>query len=240
MVVLIRKTNVLVLALAVALSAFAWYLVRQTQAIPTAAVPATDKVIVLDAGHGAPDGGAVGSSGVLEKDVNLAITQKVQALLERTGAVVLLTRADDNAIADNMDAKIRDIKRSDLKNRKNYRDSDGVDIFVSIHMNQFEQQQYHGAQVFYAGPEQAKLLGESLQRELISIADPGNTRVAKPADKSIYILKDSQIPAVIVECGFLSNPAEEQKLQTAAYQDKIAWSIYSGILKYFDQIEGGS
>ena len=78
-----------------------------------------------------------------------------------------------------------------------------------------------------------------MQGELISIADPGNARVAKPADKSIYILKDSKIPAVIVECGFLSNPEEEKKLQTQEYQDKIAWAVYSGILKYFDQIEGG-
>lgn len=239
MIIFVKRANILVLALAVVLSAVTWRMVQQAPAIPTAAVPATDKVIVLDAGHGTPDGGAVGSSGVLEKDINLAITQKVQSLLEKTGAVVLLTRADDNSIADNLNSKIRDIKRSDLKNRRNYRDGEDVDIFVSIHMNKFEQQQYHGAQVFYAGPETAKILGESLQGELISIADPGNARVAKPADKSIYILKDSKIPAVIVECGFLSNPEEEKKLQTQEYQDKIAWAVYSGILKYFDQIEGG-
>ena len=238
MVIFVKKANILVLTLAIALSAVTWRMVWNAPAIPTAAVPATDKVIVLDAGHGAPDGGAVGNSGVLEKDINLAITQKVQRLLEKTGAVVLLTRADDNAIADDMNAKIRDIKRSDLKNRKNFRNGADVDIFVSLHMNKFEQQQYHGAQVFYAGPEAAKALGETLQSELIAIADPENARVAKPADKSIYILKDSPIPAVIVECGFLSNPAEEKKLQTPEYQDKIAWAVYSGILKYFDQIEG--
>ena len=238
MIIFVKKANILVLTLAIVLSAVTWRMVWDAPAIPTAAVPATDKVIVLDAGHGAPDGGAVGSSGVLEKDINLAITQKVQQLLEKTGAVVLLTRSDDNAIADDMNAKIRDIKRSDLKNRKAYRDGADVDIFVSIHMNKFEQQQYHGAQVFYAGPEAAKTLGESLQSELIAIADPENARVAKPADKSIYILKDSKIPAVIVECGFLSNPAEEKKLQTPEYQDKIAWAVYSGILKYFDQVEG--
>lgn len=235
MIILLKKSNILVLALAIALSAVTWRMVSTNEAIPTAAVPVSSKVIVLDAGHGAPDGGAVGSSGALEKDLNLAITQRVQKLLEKTGAVVLLTRADDNAIADDMDAKIREIKRSDLKNRKSYRDTAGADIFVSIHMNKFEQQQYHGAQVFYAGPDHAKLLGEALQSELIAVADPENTRVAKPADPSIYILKDSKIPAVIVECGFLSNPAEEAKLQTEEYQEKLAWAIYSGILKYFDQ-----
>lgn len=200
----------------------------------TLALPSTGRVVVLDAGHGTPDGGAVGLSGVLEKDINLKITQKLQKLFEETGTYVVLTRSDDNNIAPDKDGKIRDIKRGDLKARKDYRDNSGADLFISIHMNKFPEEKYKGAQVFYSrSPENSKLLGEAIQNSLRENLDASNERQVKKADNSIYILKDSTIPSVIVECGFLSNSQEEKLLQDDKYQDKIAWAIYLGVSNYF-------
>ena len=205
-------------------------------AVSVSAVPGHNKVIVIDAGHGSPDGGAVGTNGTIEKDINLKIATKLQSLLERSGAKVIVTRSDDNAIADGNPKSVRDIKKADMKMRKNFRDQYGADMFVSIHMNKFESPKPHGAQVFYSStPEEAEYLGECIQQKLKELCDPSNERVHKKADKSIYILKESTIPAVIVECGFLSNSEEEKKLNTDKYQSQIAWGIYSGIQKYYEK-----
>lgn len=202
----------------------------------TLALPSTGRVVVIDAGHGEPDGGAVGISGVLEKDINLKIAQKLQKLFEQTGTYVVLTRSDDNNIAPSQDRKIRDIKRGDLKARKYYRDNSGADLFLSIHMNKFPEEKYKGAQVFYSkNPEQSKALGEAIQTSLKENLDPTNERVAKCADNSIYILKDSKTPSVIVECGFLSNKEEEKLLKDDKYQDKVALAIYLGVSNYLQK-----
>lgn len=198
----------------------------------TTAVPVNKKIIVIDAGHGNPDGGAVSPDGTLEKDINLDVAKRLYSLLEKTGAYVIMTRLDDNAVTDDLDAKIREIKRKDLKNRRDIRDNSDADLFVSIHMNKFEQPQYYGAQVFYSEtPENSKELAESIQSELIALADPSNTRSPKKAE-GIFILKNSKIPSVLIECGFLSNPSELEKLKTDEYRDTLAWSIYCGIVKY--------
>jgi N-acetylmuramoyl-L-alanine amidase len=205
--------------------------------IPTIALPTTNRVVIIDAGHGYPDGGASGSSGVLEKDINLAIAQKLQLLVEQSGGIVILTRADDNSIHDADKNTIREKKNSDLKNRKNIMDESQADVFISIHLNKFEQSKYYGAQTFYAkNNEQSKVLAETIQKELIETIDNGNTRKAKPAPDDVYLLRNATIPSVIVECGFLSNPQEEQLLQTDKYQKKLAWSIYIGLMKYFNTL----
>ena len=201
----------------------------------TLALPPSGRCVVLDAGHGAPDGGAVGISGVLEKDINLKIAKKLQHLLEQSGTYVIMTRSDDNNIAPDEKGKIRDIKRADLKARRDFKNTPNADIFVSIHMNKFPEQKYKGAQVFYArSPQNGKALGEAIQKSFAENLDPANTRAAKAADNSIYVLKDSKIPSVIAECGFLSNPDEEKLLKTDEYQDKIAWAIYLGITDFFE------
>ena len=202
----------------------------------TLAVPPSGKCVVLDAGHGAPDGGAVGISGVLEKDINLKICQKLQRLLEQSGTFVIITRSDDNNIAPDEKGKIRDIKRADLKARRDFKNTPNADIFISVHMNKFPEGKYRGAQVFYAkNPNESKILGEFLQKSFIENLDKSNTRTAKAADNSIYILTDSKIPSVIAECGFLSNPEEEALLKTDEYQEKIAWARYLGISDYFNK-----
>lgn len=226
MIVVLKRSNLCILALSVILSAVTINMVDRADIVPANAVPVSDKVIVLDAGHGASDGGAIGTTGVAEKDINLKISQKLQKLLEQTGATVIVTRADDSPIAET--------KRSDMRLRKNIKETSSADIFVSIHMNKFSQSKYSGAQVFYSSDDKSKALGEAIQTSMRNILNPDNNRVAKSAENSIYILKKSDVPSVIVECGFLSNPQEEGLLTQSDYQDKVAWSIYAGITSYFD------
>lgn len=200
----------------------------------TSGIPVNKKIIVIDAGHGSPDGGAIAEDGTLEKDINLDVASRLYKLLEKTGAYVIMTRLDDNAVTDDLDEKIREIKRRDLKNRRDIRDNSDADLFVSIHMNKFEQSEYYGAQVFYSEtPPESKKLAESIQSELINLADPSNTRNAKKSE-GIFILENSKIPSVLVECGFLSNPAELEKLKTDDYRETLAWAIYCGIVKYLE------
>ncbi len=235
MFIVTEKSNIVFVLLTFMFTIMTFGIINNTS-VETSGVPSANKVVVIDAGHGSPDGGAVGINGSVEKDINLAIAKKVQSHLEESGCIVVMTRADDNAVVDNLDEKIRNIKRADLKNRRDMRDSSSADAFVSIHMNKFPDSSLTGAQVFYAGKtDESKGLGEKIQSELITIADPKNHRVAKKADKSIFILKDSDVPSVIVECGFLSNAKEEALLNDNTYQEKIAWGIYSGIQKYFEE-----
>jgi len=236
MIIMIKKWNLLLVVLICILSymIYGLYSADTADSIPTMALPTTNKVIVIDAGHGSPDGGASGPSGVQEKDINLKISQKLQALVEQSGGVAVITRADDNSIHDPDKKTIREKKNSDLKNRKKITEESSADVFVSIHLNKFEQSQYYGAQVFYSvNNEKSKLLAEMIQKELIEVLDRGNKREAKPAPDTIYLLKGAKIPSVIVECGFLSNPEEERLLQNDDYQKKIAWAIYVALMKFF-------
>ena len=226
MIVVFKRSNLFILAMSVFLCAMTWNIVHTSQILPASALAVSDKSIVIDPGHGSSDGGAVGLSQTLEKDLNLKIALKLQKLLEQTGASVTVTRSDDEPIAKS--------KKEDMRLRKSYQKKDSADIFVSIHMNKFSQQKYSGAQVFYAPDEKSKILGEHIQNEMRNILNPQNNRTAKKAESSIFLLKNPQIPSVIVECGFLSNPEEERKLATEEYQEKVAWSIYSGVIKYFD------
>lgn len=202
--------------------------------VAVSALPFNGKVIILDAGHGIPDGGAVGISGTVEQEINLQVTLKLQQLLEQSGAYVILTRADENSVAEDLSNKIKEIKKEDLKYRRDMRDS-GCDAFISIHMNKFEIEKYSGAQVFYSDNEQSRTLGEKIQESLKLHVDQSNNRVAKKSEKNIYILNDSNVPSVVVECGFLSNKNEEQLLNTEEYQQKIAYGIYNGIIDFFNK-----
>ena len=226
----ILKTTALIAVITMAVIFSFSYFKSET----TSGIPVTKKIIVIDAGHGTPDGGAVADDGTLEKDINLDVAKRLCKLLEKTGAYVIMTRLDDNAVTDDLDAKIREIKRRDLKNRRDIRDNSNADLFVSIHMNKFEEPKYYGAQVFYSKtPPESKKLAESIQSELITLADPTNTRSAKKAE-GIFILENSKIPSALVECGFLSNPAEIEKLKTDEYRDTLSWAIYCGIVKYLE------
>lgn len=177
--------------------------------------------------------GAVSNNGVSEADINLKIVLKLQQLLEQSGAEVILTRSDENAIYDLDKKTLRDKKNSDIKNRVKIGNNSSADIFVSIHLNKIPQSQYSGWQTFFKdGNEDSKKLATSIQNNLNEAMQKENKRVPLKIN-NIYIIKKVEIPTTIVECGFLSNPEEEKLLQQDEYQDKLAWGIYNGIMQYF-------
>lgn len=201
--------------------------------IETVALPVSNKVIVLDAGHGIPDEGAESSNGTTEAEINLKIALKVQNLLEQSGATVILTRSDENAIYDLDSKTLKQKKVSDIHNRVKIGNESSADVFVSIHLNKIPQQQYYGWQTFFReGDQNSVKLAQSLQKNLNDCMQKENKRISLKID-NIYIMRKVEIPISIVECGFLSNPEEEQQLLTDEYQDKLAWGIYTGIMDYF-------
>ncbi len=205
------------------------------ETVQTVALPVNNKVIILDAGHGVPDEGAQSSTGTTEAESNLKIALKVQNLLEQSGATVILTRSDENAIYDIDSKTLKQKKISDIHNRVKIGNESSSDIFVSIHLNKIPQEQYWGWQTFYKeeSPE-GKKLATAIQNSLNEAIQKENTRVPMKID-NVYIIKHVEIPTTIVECGFLSNPEEEQLLLTDDYQNKLAWGIYTGIMDYFYQ-----
>ena len=203
------------------------------EAVQVTSLPISGKVIVLDAGHGTPDEGAQSSKGTTEAESNLAITLKVQKLLEQSGAHVVLTRSDEKSIYDLDSKTLKQKKISDIHNRVKIGNSASADIFVSIHLNKIPQQEYTGWQCFYNSKnEHSKKLAEMIQENLNQAIQKENERIAMKLDK-VYIMKHVEIPISIVECGFLSNPQEEQELLQDSYQERLAWGIYNGILSYF-------
>ena len=223
----VRKEQVLMIMYVFVVLAGIWRLHLRQPVAQEAFAPITNKkVILIDAGHGGWDPGKVGEGDALEKDINLAISQKLQAILEQSGAFIVTTREEDVALSES--------KRQDLKNRKELANNLHADIMISIHQNSYPQQNVKGAQVFYyKDSEKSQALAEYIQNQLISFLDPSNRRLAK-ANTDYYILKQSSIPAVIVECGFLSNPGERNALLDEIYQEKVAWAIYLGLLDYYE------
>jgi len=192
--------------------------------IPVIATPVTNRTVIIDAGHGGGDPGAIGGNGSLEKDINLNIALKLQQFIEQNGGITVMTRVKDEMLSGN--------KREDMKIRKMLREDSSGDIFISIHLNSFPQASCSGAQTFYANDEESKMLAEKIQKNMVKFLDENNERIAKKLT-DVYLLKNVNIPSVIVECGFLSNSKEEKLLLDSTYQSKIAFSIYSGIMEYF-------
>lgn len=155
-------------------------------------------------------------------------------MLEQSGCQVILTRSDENAIHDLDSQTLKQKKISDIHNRVKIGNNSSADIFVSIHLNKIPQKQYYGWQCFYQSKnEQSQKLAKQLQQNLNESIQKENHRVAMKID-NVYIVSHVEIPLSIVECGFLSNPEEEQQLLTDEYQDRLAWGIYNGIIDYFN------
>lgn len=189
--------------------------------------------VILDAGHGGFDGGAVAQDGTVEKDINLNITLAVANFLKQSGFEVVLTRQNDVSTDDVETDKIATRKKSDLKNRLNLMKDYPDAVFVSVHLNKFTTSAASGSQVFYSKGSESEKLGECIQNSIVNYLQPENVRVNKQATKSMYLLYNATVPSVLVECGFLSNKAELEKLKNTEYQNKMAFCIYSGILEYF-------
>lgn len=188
-----------------------------------------DEFIVIDSGHGFFDAGKTGVNGAKEKDINLAIAKKIKNNLIQQGYTVRMTREDDETLYDDSRP---DTKQEDMKKRVALMNNSGCMLAVSVHQNSFTEERYKGAQVFYySGSEESHRLAAFIQQSFLKFLDPANTRQEK-ANSDYYLLKKTTVPAVICECGFLSNSEEAGLLVTDEYQEKAAWAITMGILRY--------
>lgn len=199
----------------------------------TNATAENEKTVIVDAGHGGFDGGAVADDGTPEKDINLSIALKLSALLKLHGYNVIMTRTTDTGTELDSSESIAKRKKSDMGERLRIINENPEAIFVSIHLNKFTTSSAVGAQVFYSPNDVRSVqLGSSLQKTIKLLLQAENERTIKKATKSTYLLYKANIPAVIVECGFLSNKRELELLKTDEYRSKMAFAVLCGILNY--------
>ncbi len=191
----------------------------------------TGYVVVLDAGHGGNDPGKVGVDGSLEKDINLNLVYKLKEMLEAADVTVILTRQEDSGLYQDSDANK---KRADMKARCELIEESQADLVVSIHQNSYHNEEVKGAQVFYyTSSEEGQKLARQIEESFRDVIGEENTRQAK-ANAEYYLLLHTSCPTAIVECGFLSNWEEAERLQDEGYQDKLAWAIHLGVLAYLN------
>lgn len=209
-----------------------------TQPIITASLEKdinTKSTIIIDAGHGGLDGGAVGVNDAIEKDINLSIAKNLKDMLLINGFNVVMTREDDISLNDENLTKVSDMKTSDLKNRMKLFEEYPNSPVILIHQNHFTEEKYSGAQMFYGHlNDESEILAHNLQTSICSFLQPENNRQIKESTSSVYLLHNSSNPIVLAECGFLSNYNEAELLVTTEYQQKIAFAIFAGIVNYLE------
>lgn len=202
-------------------------------AAEASSMPITQKTVIVDAGHGGDDGGAIGFDGTVEKDINLDIALKLEKILKFYGFNVIMTRTQDVMTCDDGLDSLRKRKISDIHNRFELMRKNPDAIFISVHQNKFKDSSQHGTQVFYSGnDERSKELAEAIQTSVTLTLQRKNDRVVKKSGSEIYLLYHAKIPAVLVECGFISNSDEVKKLKDESYRMKLAILIADGLLKY--------
>ena len=231
---LIGKSRVMGLGMAVLVLASACYFARGSfwEQAKGEAKRSDTRLVILDAGHGGNDPGKISVDGTQEKDLNLKIAWKLKELLEQQDIEVVMTREEDRGLYDE---NASNKKAQDMKRRCELINEEQPACVVSIHQNSYHEEAIHGAQVFYYGTSaESQSLAELIQGELIRFADPENHRQAK-ANDTYYLLKKTDAPVVIVECGFLSNWEENGKLKDEGYQDQLVWAIHMGIMRYLNQ-----
>lgn len=198
-----------------------------------------DRQLILDAGHGGEDGGAVSITGVAESSINLAVTLKLDQLLGFYGVCPILLRETDISLHDPSASTLREKKVSDLKNRVATIEGIADGVLISVHQNTFTNKAYYGAQVFYREAGESQALANLAQDALRRGLDPDNDRTPAQISDSIYLMKHITCPAILIECGFLSNPAEEEKLRSSSYQTQLAICIAAAWLQS-GEIQGGN
>lgn len=205
------------------------------QETASGAVP--KKVVVLDAGHGGADGGCVGVNGVYEKDINLSIVKYLGTMLNFVGYEVIYTREEDVSIYDNGVEGLRNQKISDMENRleivKSYPDS----VFISVHQNQYTKSEYFGGQMFYTTNNSGNFRLATIMQGLFAELQPENDRNVKLIDNGLYLFKTTEQPALLIECGFLSNENDAANLSNTEYQKKVAFTIFKGITQFLKEYE---
>lgn len=189
-------------------------------------------VVVIDAGHGGMDPGKVGVDGSLEKDINLAVAERLKTYLEQDDVKVIMTRETDTGLYSDTDSRK---KMADMRNRCEIIEESGADLVVSIHQNSYHEESVSGGQVFYyRDSSKGKALAEILQNRFDYVLGDQNRRLPK-ANGNYYLLLHVKCPIVIVECGFLSNRKEAALLNSGEYQDKLAYTIHMGIMEYLNE-----
>jgi N-acetylmuramoyl-L-alanine amidase len=232
----INTVFLIALAITISISIFS-YFAKTTQTIDASGDSKINKIkILIDPGHGGVDPGASGDiTDAGEAPINLAIALKLMKLLEGSGFEVHMTRYDSNGLYTDA-STYRSKKNQDLENRTEIINKSDADMVVSIHLNSFPQKQYYGAHVFYKkGSDKSKLAADTVQNFMKEMLDKNNNRVPQ-IKKDIKIMDDSIKPVILIECGFLSNPVEERKLIMDEYQENIAWSIFIGLIEYFNKL----
>lgn len=195
----------------------------------------TKPLIIIDAGHGGKDGGAVAPDGTEEQYLNLSIALKMNDYLIKKGYKTLLIRDDNNSIHDVNANTIKEQKVSDIRNRLRISENHKNSLYISVHQNYFTESKYSGTQVFYSpnNPE-SEVLASFVQKSVVMNLQPDNTRQIKKCDKSVYLMFKTNAVAILAECGFLSNPEELEKLKSEDYQNKMAQAICDGIIDYIN------
>lgn len=191
--------------------------------------------VVIDAGHGGVDSGTSAADGTPEKEINLQIARKLNDILTSFGIETVMTRTEDMSIHDDTAKTIRQKKVSDIKNRLSIINNTDNAIYVSIHQNHYSDSKYSGTQVFYSknNPD-SEVFANKIRGSVVSILQKDNTREIKQSGKEIYLLNNAQVPAVMVECGFMSNIKETELLKNSDYQQKMAFVIALGICDYIN------
>lgn len=196
------------------------------------------KTVIIDPGHGGVDGGAVSADGIVEKEINLSISMKLKSLCELAGINVIMTRESDISIHDDSADTIKEQKTSDLHNRLKIADDNPDALLISVHQNKFSGSSSSGMQVFYSGNDpKSKTLADCIQAYTKNNIQQSNDRQTKQITKSVYLIYNAKQPAVLVECGFLSNATEAALLNNDDYQNKIAYCIFCGLLNYYTEQE---
>jgi len=203
---------------------------RQTLPAVVPVVTGQARTLILDAGHGGEDGGAVAPNGTPESQINLAIVLKMDELLGFYGVSPMLLRDADRSLHDESAETLREKKVSDLKNRVAALEAEPGATLVSIHQNTYQNSKYRGTQVFYAPTDGSEALAAHIQKAIQASLQPENTREHKRIPESVYLMNHVQNRAVLVECGFLTNPEEEALLAQEKYQRKLAVALSSALL----------
>ena len=232
-----KKIQNVVCAALICVFALVWFFSKDVSVTVPASADAGEnvnkKVIVLDAGHGGIDGGCVSVNGVAEKGINLSIVQTLRDCFDILGFDVVCTREDDRSIHDSGVEGIGKQKLSDMKNRLDIINRYDDALVLSVHQNQFVDERYSGAQMFYAkDSDDSRRLAECMKKQFVALLQPNNERETKPVGKEIYLIHNAKSPSVLVECGFLSNHDEAKLLESADYQKKVAFTILTGAQEY--------
>ena len=228
-----------ILLFLLSLSAIAMFFVGCAKSVAVNAQNHQIPTIIIDAGHGGEDGGAVAIDGTMEKNINLSIAKQLCLLCQSAGMTTIMTRNEDVSIHDENCNTVKARKTSDMNNRLKIFNADSNAIVVSIHQNKFEKEKYFGSQVFFSpNNPKSEFLAENIRLSVTGMLQKDNTREKKKADKNIFLLYHCKQPSVLVECGFLSNNEELSKLKSDDYQKQMAFSIYCGILEYITTVQG--